>query len=98
VAQKEEGKGPPHIRRGRLTEFQGEDDGQPFKHRDRLLPWVKGGEFPYGCQGAFFLLPSRIYPDTGFEDFGQVTEQGRGLVDVDPLVAGRRSENSYWGL
>jgi hypothetical protein len=57
VAQKEEGKGPPHIRRGRLTEFQGEDDGQPFKHRPRHLPWVKGREFPYGCQGAVSLSP-----------------------------------------
>jgi hypothetical protein len=62
VAQKEEEKGPPHIRRGRLTEFQGEDDGQPFKHRDRRLPWVKGGEFLYGCQGAVSLSPSLIYP------------------------------------
>jgi hypothetical protein len=27
-------KGPPHIRRGRLTEFQGEDDdGRPSNHR-----------------------------------------------------------------
>jgi hypothetical protein len=51
------GKGPPHIRRGRLTEFQGEDDGRPFKHRNRLLPWIKGGSFPYGCQGAVFLSP-----------------------------------------
>ena len=36
VAQKEEGKGPPHIRRGRLTEFQGEDDGQPFNSNFRV--------------------------------------------------------------
>ena len=38
VAQKEEGEGPPHIRRGRLTEFQGEDDGRPSNHRTRRLP------------------------------------------------------------
>jgi len=57
VAQKEEGKGPPHIRRGRFTEFQGEDDGQPFKHRHRHLPLfkVKVGRFLMVVKESLFI-------------------------------------------
>ena len=87
VARKGDNR-PPHIRRVRFTEFQGEDDGQPFKHRHRHLPLfkVKVGRFPMVVKEQFFFRPAGSIPGFDCQSLARSRSRCRGLVGGGALV------------
>ena len=95
VARKGDNR-PPHIRRVRFTEFQGEDDGQPFKHRHRHLPLfkVKVGRFPMVVKEQFFFRPAGSIP--GFDCQSLARSRRRaGASSAMPPCCWRRSRRSW---